>query len=547
MSLETRKKVVIIGLDGADWRLLRPWMADGRLPTLARLQAEGTTGPLRSTIRPESSVAWSSFATGVNPGKHGVYGFVRWTEGYDFQLANSSSVGAPRFWGILDRAGYNVGLINIPFTYPPDPIHGFLVSGMLTPNADVAFAYPQAVQSRLLARFKGNLLFDAGDREQNKNALVAHVGAYTRQQREMVSLLWEEPWDLLAVVFTGPDRLQHFLWADTDSDHPLHKSEDGRRYGDALLEHFQVLDAAVKQIVERLPSDSLVLIMSDHGFNGCGRRFYVNNWLKAGGYLRPRGAFAGWKIGARILRQLKRVPWLRRVKRRILPDEWGPTHLQTTAFSQAFDWSRTKAYFAPDGGIRINLKGREPAGIVPPSAYDSLLQELQEALRSLVDEETGAAPLHEVYRREELYHGRYANVAPDLILEPQREKGTALHNYVLDGSTAKGEAVFTTSHPYSGNHAPNGILMAWGEGVKAGASLSGARIIDIAPTVLATLGAPIPQYMDGRFLENIFIPSHAPYPEYTDELSLTDSGTRPFTGEEAAAVASRLQNLGYLD
>jgi predicted AlkP superfamily phosphohydrolase/phosphomutase len=544
-------KVAIIGLDGADWHLLSPWIRNGDLPTLAKLVSEGTTGKLRSTIRPESSVAWSSFSTGVNPGQHGVFGFVEQVaKGYSFKLASGSSVRVRRFWDLLGDQGLKVGILNVPFTYPPSPVNGFMVTGMLTPGTDVAFTYPKELQQRLLNRFE-NYLLDAGDAAEDKAALVDHVRASTHQQREAaLFLLQEQPWDCFAMVFTGPDRLQHFLWADMDSEHPLHDPETAHRFGQTLLEHYQALDTAIAEILEHLPANTLVLFMSDHGFNGCARRFYVNRWLRNHGWLELRET-SHWRSGlASLFLRLGAVGWLRRLKRTIFPTQWSSTDLRSAMFSRAFDWPRTRAYFGLDGGLRINLRGREPEGIVSPAEYNRLRRELCQALLAVTDPETEQPPLSNVFLREELYQGRFADRAPDLILEPRRDDPTPAYNVVLDGSLRADEATpFGSSLPYSGNHTLDGIFCAWGKDVVRGGRIQNAQIVDLAPTVLAALGVAVPDYMDGRVLSEIFLPGRAPTPGRAEgsKPAPPDELERTFSREDEMAVENRLRSLGYLD
>jgi predicted AlkP superfamily phosphohydrolase/phosphomutase len=546
----TKRKVAIIGLDGADWRLLKPWIGKGNLPTLAKLISEGTRGNLGSTIRPESSVAWSSFSTGVNPGKHGVFGFVERTEGYTFKLANGSSVRARRFWDILGEQGLDVGMLNIPFTYPPSPVNGFLVAGMLTPGPDVAFAYPKSLQQQLLKRFD-DYLFDVGDSTRNKAVLIENVRRYTCQQRETaLFLLQEQPWDLFTMVFTGPDRLQHFLWADMDPRHPLHDPESASQFDRALLEHYQILDDAIAQILNCLPVNTTVILISDHGFNGCACRFYVNQWLREQGLLTLRETCTGQSNLVSLLSRLGSIQWLRRLKRVIFPDQWSATELHARVFTRAIDWSRTKTYFGMDGGLRINLQGREPQGFVRPDEYNAVRQELRQMMLAVTDPRTKQPPLSNVFFQEELYQGQFVGKAPDLILEPQRENSDAAGNFVLDGSLdANRTSAFGSSLPYSGNHTLDGIFIAWGADVASGQQIPSAQIVDIAPTILATLGVPIPEYMDGRVLAEIFSPEHAIAPRRTavPDLCAPQEPAKLFSLEEEELVESRLRNLGYLD
>lgn len=547
---QERPKALVIGLDGADWRLLEPWLREGHLPALSRLITTGARGVLRSTIRPESSVAWSSFSTGMNAGKHGVFGFVEHAPGsYAFQLANGSSVRARRFWEILGDEDRRVWIYNVPFTYPPAPVNGLLVSGMLTPGPDVAFTHPPDLRGWLLSHFE-KYQFDVTPSEGEQDALIASVRAITQQQlKTALLLLHKQPWDLGMVVFTGPDRLQHFLWACHDPGHPLRQA-DHARLGNALLEHYQLLDEAIAEILDNLPPNTLVLVMSDHGFNGCARRFYVNRWLVQEGYLALHEANT-WRLRlAAMTSKLGSVGWIRRLKRALLPARWGATTLRSAMFVRAVDWSRTRAYFGPDGGLRINLAGREPEGIVDPGELDTLRQELRQRSLALVDPDTGQPALSGVFAREELYHGPFTDRAPDLILEPQRDNPAFAHNLVLDGSLEHPPPpLFGSSAPYTGNHTLDGVLIACGPGVTPGQQIVGAQIIDLAPTLLAALGVPIPDTMDGRVLSELFSPGSIPEPRKSapSEPSAKDALGASYSPEDESTVEGRLRGLGYLD
>jgi len=544
-------KVVVIGLDGADWRLLDPWIESGQLPTLGKLISEGTRGKLRSTTRPESSVAWSSFSTGVNPGKHGVFSFVeRAANDYAYKLANAVSVRSRRFWDFLGEQGIRVGILNLPFTYPPSRVNGFLVTGMLTPGPHVPFAYPQTLQEELLRRF-GNYRFDSGNLAQDRDTLVDDVRSYTRQQRDTALLLLREwSWDCFAVVFTGPDRLQHFLWAEFDSHHPLCQSENAQRSGDALLELYQELDDTIAEILSCLPAGTFVLVMSDHGFNGCARRFFVNAWLHEQGWLRLDDS-SSWRSSlASALSRVGSFQWVRRLKRIIAPSQWSSSDLSSAIFNRSIDWKHTKAYFGLDGGLRINLQGREPEGIVRPDEYEHLCQTLRQSLLAVTDPKTKSPPLANVFRREELYQGPYTGRAPDLILEPQRDNRSALQNYVLDSTLRpNGAHPFGSSHPYSGNHTLDGILIVWGEDVVRGGQIENAQIIDLAPTILAAMGVSVPANMDGRVLAELFVAGRAPATQHVavSPITASEEEKQSFGPEEERTVESRLRGLGYLD
>ena len=545
------KKVVVIGLDGADWRVISPWIDGGELPTLSRLFSEGASGKLRTTIRPESAVAWSSFSTGVNPGKHGVFGFVEYDpQNHRYALANGSSVRARRFWDLLGEQGKTVGLLNVPFTYPPTPVNGFLIAGMLTPDTNVTFTHPPELKHTLRNRF-GEYILDTHRPGQDRAALVEHVRRHTAQQRDIALFLLEEPWDFFGMVFTGPDRLQHFLWADVDARHPMHDPSASPEFGRELLQHYRLLDDALARILASLPAQALVILVSDHGFNGCAGRFHVNHWLRTQGLLALKQSGRPTHGLAPLLARLKSVPWLRRAGRFVTKGKLTSTSLHSRAFVQAIQWPATRAYFGLDGGLRINLRGREPQGIVPAGEYESFRRYLSQAFLEIVEPATGRHPVRRVYTREELYHGPYADRAPDLILEPHRDHDDPARNFVLDASLAEEgtSSPFGSSRPYSANHTLDGILAIWGPGVQSGTALEGAQIIDLAPTIMAALGANLPAGMDGRVLAEAFSPDAGIATQPTEGLDMEVPSTRvgSFAPDEEIEIERRLRGLGYLD
>ena len=526
------QKLVVIGLDGADWRVLQPEIDAGRLPVLAKLQREGSYGHLNSTIRPESSVAWSTFATGVNPGKHGVFGFLHHVPGtYDFSLANSQYVAVRRFWDYLGKAGHRVGLLNIPFTYPPQAVHGFLIGGMLTPGTHVPFTHPPELQEKLLSRFRP-FLFDAGGGEQENAAVASRVFVYTQQQLRLAQwLLQEEVWDCFVMVFTGLDRLQHFAWGESE-----HKT------------HLEQLDAALGDILATLPAETIVVIMSDHGFSGVANRFYVNKWLQAEGYLTLRPAKRLNFSADKWFAWVKRLPFAATLKRYFLPAALGPTQLKTAVFSQSIDWLKTKVYYAPDGGLRINLQGRESKGIVTQEEYEGLRQELITKLHKLRDPRNDQHPVAEIYTSEQLYTGPFAHQAPDLIVEPQRDNMSPEQNYILDGSLAAETAVFCTAEPYNGNHASKGVFLAWAPDVILQQKIKDIELQDVAPTILATFNTAVPRHMDGRVLQELFVLGKYPTVTYFDDSSYENlSQIEKFSDDDVSMVEDRLRKLGYLD
>lgn len=555
------RRVLVIGLDGATFRLIRPWAEAGHLPHMARLLQEGAWGHLRSTIQPSSEQAWASFATGVQNGKHGIYGFVRRVPGtYQLEYVNGRHQRARTLWRILSDRGRPVIVLNVPMTYPPEPVHGVLIGGLLSPGVHSRFTYPDGLYQELQRAIGGyiiNVDIERGRLDPTTEDLLLN------QIREMIRLRTEatlylastRPWDFLAVVYGAPDRVSHKFWKYMDPSHPLYTPQGAARRGEVILDTYRQIDAAIGRLLRELADDeTTVFLVSDHGFGPLIGALYLNQWLAEEGYLGLEGE--GW--WPRLLRQgagLLDVPWLGDLKERafqVLPGLKGRLH-SAMAF-QGVDWSRTRAYAVGTmGNLYVNLRGREPGGIVDPGQeYEALREELIAGLRSLRDPRTGAPLFEAVYRREELYHGPYLDLAPDVVglLDPRYHVAAVDWRCRKQGIVARvdeGEMLFVAD--LSGQHDMQGVLLAWGRNVRPG-PLAGASIVDMAPTILHTLGEAVPSSMDGRVLRDLFTE------EYLREqpvhlLEEGEGGVQPpgedgYSEEEARAIEERLQGLGYL-
>lgn len=503
-----KKKVIVIGLDGATFRLIEPWAQAGKLPTFAKLLKEGARGNLRSTIRPESSIAWSSFATGENPGKHGVFGFVVHREdSYSTDITTAKSVKSARLWNIVSDYGKKVVILNVPMTYPPQPVNGCLVSGMLTPSLKSRFTYPDGLAQELLTAL-GDYVITVHGTHQDKEAFVNEVKYCTEKHKEAALYLMKKcEWDLFAVVFTELDRLQHFLWADMDPSHPRHDPE--RALPNAILEYHQYLDKILMEILENVEDGSTtVMLISDHGFNGFYKTVHLNTWLRDQELLALHREHSQSGL-INLLLQLRSSSALIKVKRALpfLKDVRLSTRsLDGLRFESMIDWQHTKAFYSEVGGIRINLEGREPEGIVKPGLeYESLRENLKETLETVKDPETGLPIFEAVYKREDLYWGPYVKRAPDLIVEPKRDEDDPRKNYALAHNVSTNEQSFLSlSNPRTGNHTLDGIFVAFGEGIRPGVEIKQSSILDLAPTILSTMGLSVPESLDGKVLQEIY-------------------------------------------
>jgi len=548
--------VVVLGLDGATFDLILPGVERGELPGFARLMAEGAWGPLRSTVPADSPPAWTSFATGVNPGRHGVFGFMaRKISSYDYEIGSSHLCRAPSLWEIAGANGRRVGVINVPLTYPPKSVNGFLVAGMMTPDLRSPFTHPPELRDELLRAVPSYSISHGLGRTQggDPRAILVRDFAATSSAREQAMRWLAKKYDpdLLICVFTVLDRLQHFLWADMDAQHPDHDPSSPLEYREAIPAAYRQLDGVVARTLEAAGDETLVVVLSDHGFQGVAKTFYVNAWLAERGYLALTGS-AGepsrWaNRAARLARRaLAFLPggesWRERLRAR---------RLISRAFVQAIDWSRTRAWFGLDRGLWINTEG-EPHGMVDWNRdYEPLRLQLIAELEALEDPETGRRVVRKVHRREALYRTHDFSGLPDLVIEPMRGRDDPRRRYLLsERLRPHGATGFVgPSCPISGYHTPAGILLLRGRGVPAGARLTDAAIIDLAPTILRAMGLPGGEEMDGMALfdfggDVILRRPRSPGKPRGAAGSPTEPAMRQ---NEQRQVEDQLKGLGYLD
>jgi predicted AlkP superfamily phosphohydrolase/phosphomutase len=451
---------MIIGLDCAEPSLvLEGWRHE--LPTLEALMDRGVYGRLTSVIPPITVPAWSCMMASRTPGDLGVYGFRnRSDHTYDGGfIATSSAIEAPRLWDLATRAGKSSIVIGVPGTYPPRPLDGVMVSCFLTPSLESRYTYPPSLRNEV-EDVVGEYLFDCTNfRTDDKEDLLRQVYEMTDRRFALAEhLLATRPWSLFVLVEMGPDRMHHGFWKYLDPEHRKH--EAGSRYEHAVLDYHRHLDGLIAGLLESADEDTVVFVVSDHGAKRLDGGIRVNEWLRREGLLST-------------LAEPKEV---------CLPRDVG------------IDWSQTVAW--GEGGyyarVFLNVRGREPKGVVAPEEYESVRDDLARRLAAIPDEAGRAIPTA-VYKPEDLYE-EVNGVAPDLIVI----FGDLLWRSV--GTIGGEEGVQTFENdtgPDDANHAQDGLYIVAGPGVEARGRVDG-RLLDIAPTVLELLGIEPTPEMRGR-------------------------------------------------
>lgn len=526
-------RIIILGWDSATFEIADRLMEEGRLPALAGLRERGWRAPLRSTWPPMTDSAWTCAFTGRNPGAHGIFGsWYRAPGAYEYRYFSSRDRRAPILWEMTE--GINHLVWNIPMAFPPSPIEGQMVSGYgAFPGA--RFCEPSEFQDELEQRWPLEDLLDRAPHstlERFRDDLIRGL----RTQAEAL------PWaiehanaDCLVAVWPHVDRAQHFFWRFRGTDHELAGTVD---------DVYEAMDFATGKIVDAFP-DANVLVVSDHGAGPLHGDVDLGGWLVRNGYA---------SYADKIVTSLATLVWklptsVRRFAKRLAPGLARKTFSSTLAGQlSSFDWPKTKVFFGVHADIWLNLKGREPQGVVDPKEAPALLAELKEGLGSITDPRSGARVFSGARTRDELYSGPVADIGPDMMLD------TWSAGYrVAPGRVESDEDVIPpaplsgVNEPWSSDHRPLGIFVAAGPQIAHGSG-GELSLYDVCPTALALLEQAVPQGLDGRAVTQAFeaewLSTHPV--RSSDSTAQRDVGGE-FSHEEAAAVSSHLKDLGYIE
>jgi len=449
-------KCMVLSIDGVPFGLLERLLQQGVMPHLARLIEQTGMQPMRSVQPTVSCVAWSSYMTGCNPGKHGVLGFIDRREGsYDLSFPNSRMMAVEHLWEILSKAGKRVFGMNVPATYPPRAVNGILIGGFLTPTLDKA-AYPASVND-YLKQIDYQIDSDAALARKDKRALLGNLDKTLDARMEaMFHFLDEEPWDFFHTHIMGTDRINHFL---------LEKFEQGDpEFAPAFQRYYRRIDDAIGRLRERIGSDTPLMIFSDHGFCTIKQEVQLSRYLIETGWTTP---------AAQLQHPL------------------------------SIDPEQSRAYCLIPGRIFVNLAGREPGGIVPLEEYQQTRLQLKEDLLKLHNPETSEPVIQKVMMREELYWPAGStcvnHVTPEQTAQASGAFGQAADLIAIpyDGYDLKlglaGQTVFQRTE-LEGMHTYDDATMIC-RGVELPAE--NLEILMLARPILQRLGVEPPADMDG--------------------------------------------------
>jgi predicted AlkP superfamily phosphohydrolase/phosphomutase len=536
-------RVILIAWDGADWRILDPLLERGALPNLQALIERGQKDVLRSTVPTHSWSAWPSFLTGVDPVDHGVYDILETVPGTHKAFpVTYKSIKARTFLDDLTAAGRTSLLLDVPLTFPPPDVKGSLLAGGVLPKGRT-FTRPSDLPDTLQ---KAGLEWPINGMSWTtyRNRADAYLDeAFEVTGKRIKASEWlmdHTDWDLMASVWVSVDRTQHCLSNYVAPDHPDYAENHRSRIGTKVADIYRQLDDAIGSFVSRAREDDTILFISDHGFQSCTRALHMDHLLHDFGYL--EFSVSNVVFG---------------------PMQWGPVRTMArkaydllglhgkVALPQSVNWSKTKAYTSirsTGEGVSINLAGREVDGVVDPADYERVRGEIMDRLGSFVDPKTGRKPVKEIHRREEVFKGRFADEAPDIMMVPAE-------GYSLTHAKSSIE----DADWVSGDHRMEGTIVAVGPHVRA--FEQPPALIDMAPTIVAALDAPSAASPTGRVLHEIVGSDAVMTSRKADEPSASPGESPAIPGmaipgmggdsavneTEADEMEEHLRGLGYIE
>jgi predicted AlkP superfamily phosphohydrolase/phosphomutase len=451
-------------------------------------------------------------------------------------------------------------------SFPPERVNGVLVAGRDTPGLRNTFTYPPDVKEELESALDSPYIIVPDDWRwirrgkpgRARDELLREVDV---RFAAVQHLMQTREWDFCMFVVGATDGASHFFWHLHDPAFPCYDPALAERLGDVLLEVYQRVDENLQELEQMLPDDAHVVVVSDHGSGGRElRAIHLNLWLARHGWLcidvdrDSEGRAGSWVANG--LSRLKGVAYsllpyqyLNRL-RRVWPDRWRRRLSRHELFA-GVDWSHTRAFSEERrGNIWINLRGREPQGIVEPGAeYEELRSEIINALESTEDPETGAPVVRRVWRREELFEGPYVEHIPDLLVETESPAQFMIHkdhNSLPFRTLTEREIAALT---VTGDHRMEGTIVLHGPGIQPRSAVVGTTMCDVLPTVLYLMDEPIPAYVEGRVIREAFRSEwFSRTPPHWEECEGTRAGfpSYSYTEDETREIEERLAGLGYL-
>lgn len=497
-------KLIILGLDGATFDIINRYN-EKHLPNLKAIISKGSYGVLKSTFPPITGPAWMALATGKNPGKTGIFDFLNRDSSKNFKMKIISSNDYRlngSFWDFLSDKNNKIGIWNYPLLFPPYPINGFMISGLGT-SPEEEFTYPKNIKKKLLDLCKGyNIEIPyITPRYKNKPSLfISDVKKLIKQNKEIISFLINKNIDVFFGVISVSDFIHHYMWKYIDKTHPLYDIDEAKKFSEEFLKLWKEIDEIIGILLLNMSKKTNLLIISDHGFGALNQSFYINSWLQSQGFLFRKK----WNNGFIALVQGLILNFSEKISKfnfKMFTTFFKKIFRKFSRFNKSFisnlNMKKTIAFAAyhtrNSGNIYLNTLNKSIRSLsIIEKLKREIIQKLEYTCKKLNLKIT-------IYTPNEIYNGKYLNLAPDILFE--------INNFECSIHYTFNKFIFSNK-PYSssqsGSHRREGIFIAYGPDIREDNEIKGAKIYDIAPTILHMFDIPISNDKDGRVLKEIF-------------------------------------------
>jgi len=517
-------KTLVIGIDGGGWDLITPWIQEGALPNIADIMQDGCYGKLQSTSPATTCPAWRCYSTGKNPGKLGVYWWVNvdW-ENQELPLHNSQSFKSYDMWEYMNRAGIKTGIINMPTTYPPKPVDGFMICSWWSPPGS-QYTYPYELKDELKKKYNYRIRPPYFNPKKKEESAKQIYDLFNLRFQVLKDKLHEGEVDFIHLTLFYINTLHHYFWDD-----------------EVTKQGWQIIDSHLGELLKDRSIN--LFIISDHGSIKIDAAFHINTWLQSQGYLSIQRNSSELLSQCRINKENLKLYidrlGLGNIARRLIPPTlrkkipYQGNLIATKDLDAVIDWEKTTVLALGQGPVYINQKKTG-------TDYDKFREELRQKLLAVTHPVTGEQIFREVLKKEEVYWGDEIKEAPDLFLKAQ-------HHYYLAGSLAP--KIFDDElRNWKAENKDTGLLFAIGPDIADGRPIEHARIIDIAPTILHLMDIPIPDDMDGDVLLEVYAEdSDAALREIKHQKNLTFKENLSDFDRDDDEIKERLRRLGYLE
>jgi predicted AlkP superfamily phosphohydrolase/phosphomutase len=529
-------KVFVLGLDGATFNCLNPLMEEGVIPTIKKICSNGAYGPLKTIFPPVTAPAWLAIATGLNPGKTGVFDYINKTKPNDDNMVPISSAYYDKraIWGYLNDRGNKTGIFNYPTLSPPPEVNGFAVTGIgRYAKENLCFpAYLEDELNKIANGYENQLNLRNPQYKKNINLFFEDIERIiTKQAAALKFLVREKEWDFFFGVFSVTDWIQHVLWKYIDKNHPLYDPKTSPSVTKKYKEIWKLIDTIIGELLTMLPDDTVFMIVSDHGAGPIDSVFYPNAWLEKKGWLKKKRL--GWKslIVERVKlfsagsdnkysNKLKHF-----LKNRIL---------NINSSVDLIDIENSLAY-SPEhntmfGCINLTQKGKN---------HEGFKKQLIQEIKRLKENVNGISNVHVIFP-EQIYTGHYVQLSPDIFFVVNDYQSTVEIDFAKE--------IFVPSPSIemrTGGHLPEGVFIAKGP-IFNNVRLHDISVLDIAPTILALYNIEIPSQIDGKVITD------AIKPEVLKSVIINktkdDSDKQKLVEEKGDLdeMKKMLQSLGYM-